>query len=87
MDKHYVFYFGYIPQRYILHSKFICDLFLKSQKDPTYGFDNLAHPDVTVFHSLKPKVVKTFMNSQQVMLSQPGRSMFVFSRKTKQVFM
>ncbi len=39
-------------------------LFLnKSQKDPTFGFYNLA--DVTVFHSFKPKVEKIFMNSNE----------------------
>ncbi len=41
-------------------------LFLnKSQKDPTFGFYNLAHSDVTVFHSFKPKVEKIFMNSNE----------------------
>ncbi len=41
-------------------------LFLnKSQKIPTYGFYNLAHSDVTVFHSFKPKVEKIFMNSNE----------------------
>ncbi len=37
----------------------------KSQKDPTFGFYNLAHSDVTVFHSFKPKVEKIFMNSNE----------------------
>ncbi len=41
-------------------------LFLsKSQKDPTFGYYNLAHSDTTVFHSFKPKVGKTFMNSNE----------------------
>ncbi len=41
-------------------------LFLnKSQKDPTFAYYNLAHTDVTVFHSFKPKVEKTFMNSNE----------------------
>ncbi len=41
-------------------------LFLnKSQKEPTFGFYNLAHSDVTVFHSFKPKVVKIFMISNK----------------------
>ncbi len=37
----------------------------KSQKDPTFGFYNLAHSDVKVFHSFKPKVEKIFMNSNE----------------------
>ncbi len=41
-------------------------LFLnKSQKDPTFGYYNLAHFDVTVFHSFKPKVGKIFINSNE----------------------
>ncbi len=36
-----------------------------SQKDPTFGYYNLAHSDVTVFHSFKPKVGKTFMNTNE----------------------
>ncbi len=41
-------------------------LFLnKSQKGPTFGCYNLDHSDVTVFHSFKPKVEKTFMNSNK----------------------
>ncbi len=40
-------------------------LFFESQKDPTFGFYNLAHTDVTVLHSFKSKVGMTFMNSQQ----------------------
>ncbi len=39
--------------------------FNKSQKDLTFGFYNLAHSDVTVFHSFKPKAEKTFMNSNE----------------------
>ncbi len=37
----------------------------KSQKDPIFGFYNLAHSDVTVFHSFKLKVKKIFMNSNE----------------------
>ncbi len=37
----------------------------KTQKDPTFGFYNLPHSDVTVFHSFKPKVEKIFMNSNE----------------------
>ncbi len=37
----------------------------KSQKDPTFDFYNLAHSDVTAFHSFKPKVEKIFMNSNE----------------------
>ncbi len=41
-------------------------LFLnKSQKDPTFGFYNLAHSDVTIFHSFNPNVEKIFMNSNK----------------------
>ncbi len=41
-------------------------LFLnKSQKDPSFGYYNLAHSDVTVFHSFKTKVGKTFMDSNE----------------------
>ncbi len=59
-------------------------LFLnKSKKDPTFGFYNLAHSDVTVFHSFQPKVEKIFMNSKRVMLHQPGRPMVVFSKNLK----
>ncbi len=61
---------------YILHQVhttkvgfYIVNFFLlflnKCQKDPTFGFYNLAHSDVTVFHSFKPKVEKTFMNSNE----------------------
>ncbi len=39
-----------------------------------------------VFNSFKPKAEKLFINSQPVMLHQPGRPMFVFSKKTKQFF-
>ncbi len=38
---------------------------LHGLKDPTFGFYNLAHSDVTVFHSFKPKVEKIFMNSNE----------------------
>ncbi len=55
MDDMYVFY--------------IVNVFLlflnKSQKDPSFGFYNLAHSDVTFFHSFKLKVEKTFMNSKE----------------------
>ncbi len=37
----------------------------KSQKDPTFGFYNMAHSDVIVFRSFKLKVQKTFMNSNE----------------------
>ncbi len=37
----------------------------KSHQDPTFGFYNLAHSNVTVFHSFKPKVEKIFMNSNE----------------------
>ncbi len=36
-----------------------------------FGFYNLAHSEVTVFHSAKPEVGITFMKSHQVMLCQP----------------
>ncbi len=58
----------------------------KSHKDPTFGLYNLAHSDVTVFQSFKPKVAKTFMNFQWVMLHQPWRQIVVFSQKTEQFF-
>ncbi len=50
-------------------------LFLnKAQKDPTFGFYNLAHSDVRVFHSFKLKVAEPLINElQQVMLHQPGK--------------
>ncbi len=32
---------------------------------PCIHFNNLAHSDVTVFHSFKPKVEKIFMNSNE----------------------
>ncbi len=56
---------GTHPNDKILHSKFISDLFEQSQKDPTFGFFNLAHSDLTVFHSFKPNVEKTFINSNE----------------------
>ncbi len=40
----------------------------------------LAHSDVTVFHSFKPKSAVIY-ELQQVMLHQPGRPMAVFSKK------
>lgn len=45
---------------------------------------NFDHPDVTAFHSFKLKAVKTFfMSSQQVILHQIGRAIFVFPTKLK----
>ncbi len=56
-------------------------LFLnKRQKDPTFGYYNLAHSDVTVSHSFQPKIWKDFYELQRVMLHQPERSMVVFSK-------
>ncbi len=49
--------------------KYIVNFFLlflnKSQKDSILGFYNLAHSDVIFFQSLKPKVEKTFINSNE----------------------
>ncbi len=60
--KRMYFTSGTHPKGRLLHSKFPSALFKQSQKDPTFGYYNLAHSDVTVFHSFKPKVGKTFMN-------------------------
>ncbi len=42
---------------FIMVGFYIVNFFLlflnKSQEDPTFGFYNLAHSDVTVFHSFK----------------------------------
>ncbi len=39
----------------------------KSQKDPTFGYYNLANSDVRVFHSLNQKLERLY-ELQQVML-------------------
>ncbi len=55
-------------------------LFLNKSPDPTFGYYHLAHSYVTVFHSFKPKVEKTY-ELQRVILHQPERPMVVFSKK------
>ncbi len=53
--------------------------------DPTFGFYNLAHSDVTVFHSFKPKVEMIFMNSTTNITSARETHGCLFP-KTKQFF-
>ncbi len=67
MDETYVFYVGDTHPKVGFYTVNLFLLFLnKSQKDPTFGYYNLTHSDVTtVFHSFKPKVAKTFMNSNK----------------------
>ncbi len=52
-------------QRYALNNKFLTALSKQKPKDHTFGFYNLAHSDVIIFHSFTPKIVKTFMNSNE----------------------
>ncbi len=53
------------PEGRLLHSKFLSAVFKQKSEDHTFGFYNLAHSDVTVFHTFKPKVEKIFMNSNE----------------------
>ncbi len=52
MDKTYVFYVGHTPKVGFYIVNFFLLFLNKSQKDPTFGFYNLAHSDVTILSPL-----------------------------------
>ncbi len=63
-DSYSVYKVGF----YIVHFFFFMLFLLKRQNDLISFQYNLAHSDIiSLFHSFKPKVRKTFMNSQRVM--------------------
>ncbi len=59
------YYVGYTPQKVGFYKVNFFLLFSNKSQDPTFDFYNLAHSDVTVFHSFKPKVEKIFMTSNK----------------------
>ncbi len=77
--------FGYVSNSFISDLAILVAMYAcMVQGLPVCHQRMLKRIDVTVFHSFILKIGKTFMNSQQIMLLQPGRPMFLFSKNTEQ---